>query len=384
MTKFVCLGFNVNKKAGYVTGLAMMHDLFISILRENGFVVKSISLNSHSENVNEVGEHGLKRIIEYTSIIWKVLVAFVANRNVVFYFNPSTVKAGFYRDVLLVFLTKMFGHKVLMQQFGALFDSFRNSLSKTEQRMLSWSYNKADRLIVEGEKAKEQYPFIGKQERIIVIPNGLPELNKGIKKTPKTYQKGETFYLFFMNNMIVSKGYMDVLESMDILVNKRQMDVNCVFAGKFMLTKEDSPFKTIEEAQGWFDHFIVEKGLANRVTYYNSVFDQKKVEEFNKAHVFLLPSYYVYEGQPTAILEALSYGCVPIVTRYRLIPDMVSEDCGCFVESKSPESIADAICRLMDDTCYYDQLSKSAFDRFNKEFTQEAYAERIINAIKKL
>lgn len=385
MKTFVCLGFNVDKEKGYVTGLAMMHDLFVAILRENGYIVKSISLNSRYDNPNgQVGDAGVKRYLEYVTIIWRVITAFILNRHVVFYFNPSTAKAGFYRDVLLVAFAKLFGQKVLMQQFGALFESFKNSLNKREHRMLNWSYNKADMLIVEGENAKSQYSFINNQVKIKVIPNGLPELSKGLKKEPKTYQEGNTFKLFFMNNMIVSKGYIDVLKAVDILVNECHKDVKCVFAGKYMLTKEESPFNSVEEAQSWFDGFVKEKGLEDRVVHYNSVFDEKKAEEFKKAHVFLLPSYYLFEGQPTAILEALSYGCVPVVTRYRLIPDMVTDDCGVFVGSKSPYEIADAIIKLMDGTFNYNQLSKKAFERFQKDFTQEAYAGKIVKVIEEL
>lgn len=385
MSQFVCLGFNVDKEKGYVTGLAMMHDLFVAILRENGYIVKAISLNSRYENPNaQVGDAGVKRYFEYVSIIWKVIKAFIVQRHVVFYFNPSTAKTGFYRDVLLVAFAKLLGHQVLMQQFGALFETFRNSLNKRDQRILNWAYNKTDMLIVEGENAKRQYSFIKKQEKIKIVPNGLPELKRGIKKEPKSYQEGSTFNMFFMNNMIVSKGYMDVLKAIDILVNERQRDVKCVFAGKYMLTKEECPFKTVDEAQMWFDGFIEEKGLEDRVVYYQSIFDENKINEFKNAHVFLLPSYYMFEGQPTAILEALSYGCVPVVTRYRLIPDMVNDECGVFVGSKSPNEIADAISNLMDDTSYYNQLSKNAFDRFQKNFTQMAYAEKIIKIIEEL
>ena len=93
----------------------------------------------------------------------------------------------------------------------------------------------------------------------------------------------------------------------------------------------------------WFQKYVEDKSLKDRVSYKECVFDEAKAHEFSKAHVFLLPSYYIFEGQPTAILEALSYGCVPIVTHYRLIPDMVDETCGAFVSKKSPEEIADVI-----------------------------------------
>lgn len=385
MKRVVCLGPHVDKDKGLVSGLAMMHDLFIAIIKEHGYEVKAVSLNGEGKTANsKIAAPGVKRYLDFVPIIWKLLCAFASQKGGIFYFNPSTARTGFYRDVLVVRMAKMFGYKVLMQQFGALFESFKNSLSDRDQKMLVQTYNKADMIIVEGEHARSQYPFIEDQNKIKVIKNGLPELNKNITKSPKTYNPEYSFNMFFMNNMIESKGYVDVLKAVDELVNEKKKNVTCIFAGRFMELRGDEYFKSAEEAENWFDCFIEQHNLKNRVSYYNSVFDKEKEEQFKKAHVFLLPSYYLYEGQPTAILEALSYGCVPVVTKYRLIPDMVNEECGVFVDAKSPESIVNAIEKLMDEPNRYDEMSRKSYERFNAEFTQEAYAERVIDAIKTL
>lgn len=381
MKRYICLGPHVDKEKGCVTGLAMMHELFISLLRDNGYKVDAISLNSDGD---KIALPGLKRFLEYIPIFWKLFCSFAFHRKCVFYFNPATTKSGLYRDAVAVKMAKFLGHKVVMQQFGALFNTFMESLTPKEQQLLDNIYNKADLLIVEGNNAREQYPFIQDQNIIKVVQNGLPELKKNIQKMPKHFRQEEPFNMFFMNNMIESKGYMDVLNAVDILVNKRKKNVTCVFAGRFMQLQEDVYFKDVEEAQNWFDSFIKEKDLISRVKYYKSVFDDDKAREFISAHVFLLPSYYIFEGQPTSILEALSYGCVPIVTRFRLIPDMVNEDCGVFVNPKSPQEIADVVERLIETPMEYERLSKNAYERFNEHFTQEAYTERILNVIKPL
>lgn len=385
MKRIVCLGPHVDKEKGFVTGLAMMHDLFVSIVKEQGFEVKAISINGERKSANtKIAAPGMRRYLDFVPILWKLFCAFAAKRKGVFYFNPSTAKTGFYRDVLVIRMAKLFGYKVLMQQFGALFESFKNSLSDRDQKMLVQTYNRADMIIVEGEHARNQYPFIQDQTIIKVIKNGLPELNKNITKTPKTYTPETSFNMFFMNNMIESKGYVDVLKAVEVLVNEKKKNVTCTFAGRFMELQGDEYFKSAVEAKDWFFSFVEQHNLKDRVFYHNSVFDKQKEEQFRKAHVFLLPSYYLYEGQPTAVLEALSYGCVPVVTKYRLIPDMVNEECGVFVNAKSPDSIVNAIEQLMGAPNKYDELSRNSYERFNAEFTQEAYAERIIDAIKTL
>lgn len=384
MRKYICLGFNVDKEQGYVTGLAMMHDLFIAIMKEHGFSVKSISLNPRFSKDGDVGKPSLGRYIEYFSIIWAVLKEFIKSKTAIFYFNPSTNKAGFHRDVMMVGIAKLFGHKVLMQQFGALFESFKNSLNIFERKILTWSYNKADIIIVEGEYAKKQYTFIKDQSKIKTIQNGLPDLSKDVHKESKFYESSQTFRLFFMNNMIESKGYVDVMKAVNILVNERHCNVECTFAGRFMTLENDEYFKNKEEAISWFKEYKSIHNLSDRVKYFESVFDEKKASLFEESHVFLLPSYYIFEGQPTAILEALSYGCVPIVTRYRLIPDMIDESCGIFVNKKSPIEIANAVESLINEPEKYRTLSINGFNRFNERYTQQAYANKILKVVSEL
>lgn len=44
---------------------------------------------------------------------------------------------------------------------------------------------------------------------------------------------------FFMNNMIESKRYVDVLKALDILINEMHLNVECIFAGRFMSVIDD-------------------------------------------------------------------------------------------------------------------------------------------------
>lgn len=101
-----------------------------------------------------------------------------------------------------------------------------------------------------------------------------------------------------------------------------------------------------------------------------------------KANVFLLPSYFKYEGQPVSVLEALAYGAVPIVTNYRLIPEMVSEDCGMFVEKMSPQQIAASVKFLMENEEIYHMKSSNAIEKYAKYFTLESYCNNIEEIIK--
>jgi len=376
----IAIGFTVDKESNNVSGLSMMFELFCTIAKDAGYVVHIISLNSSKTN-SKVGIVGYKRLFEYFKIIFLAIGFFFRFKGAILYFNPSTAKTGGYKDIFLINISRLFGCRILMQQFGALFDSYFSSLSKTMQTILGYSYNKAEIIIVEGDYAKQQYGFINKKDRIIVINNGLPEKNNIKQTNGKFFDSNDQFELFYMNNMIESKGYIDVLKAIDILRNEYKLNVYCTFAGRFMSVIDDELFASPDEAQNWFVQFISEKKLSDSISYYNCVFDKNKAKCFIRSNAFLLPSYYIFEGQPTAILEALSYGSVPIVTNYRLIPDMVTDSCGLFVNAKFPYEIADAVRFLMNNPDTYHKMSQQCIDVFNEKFTQKRYTEKIVKLL---
>jgi glycosyltransferase involved in cell wall biosynthesis len=376
----IAVGFTVDKQSSDVGGLSMMFELFCSIAQNNGYIVHIVSLNSKSNS--KVGAISFYRIKEYISILFRILKLLVMSGNSILYFNPSTNTAGGWRDILLIYVSKLLRREILLQQFGALFESYFNSQSKLMQVLINSSYNLANIIIVEGEFAKQQYTFIQNKDKIIAISNGLPEKNNVEQFCGKVFNSSEDiFEMFYMNNMIESKGYVDVLNAIDILVNDYKLKVHCTFAGRFMSVIDDLLFKNINEAQKWFESYITEKKLSESVSYYNCVFDKDKSNCFIASHVFLLPSFYIYEGQPTSILEALSYGSVPIVTNYRLISDMVDTSCGIFVNPQSPEDIANAVRFLMQNSDMYHTLSDNSIRVFKEKFTQDKYANKIVNVL---
>ena len=184
--------------------------------------------------------------------------------------------------------------------------------------------------------------------------------------------------------MIESKGYWDILKAMDILINKYNKNVKCVFVGVFMDSVDDVKFKNSSDAKQAFNNFIDKNNLSEFISYYNGLIGLEKANVFVESNVFLLPSYYKFEGQPVAVLEALANGSVPIVTNYRMIPDMVTNECGCFVDKKSPDHIVEKILFLIDNPDIYRKLSQCAIDRYQEFFTLEKYCNKIFNLIELL
>lgn len=326
------------------------------------------------------GRISIYKLIDYTLLICKLFFILLFNPKQKVYLNTGQSKIGFIRDFVIINLSKLFGCSIIAHQFGANYIGFYNSQSEFIKKKIAKTLAKIDKIIVEGDYTKEQFSFLPDYEiKVHSVPNGLPEKIDSSIIFAKTIDYNQPIKLFYLSNLIESKGYWDVLEAINILINDYKINISAVFSGKFLDSVDDIKFKNAENARKVFFEYIEKNNLKDNITYYEGLYGEKKAEQFKTAHFFILPTYYINEGQPVSVLEALAYGCVPIVTKYRLIPTMVNEENGVFVNPKSPKEIAQKIKGLLEKPETYNELSQNAVNHYFDKFTAEKYTNHLIS-----
>lgn len=370
-----------DQKNNIFSGQAMMFVAFVDFLKSQNYEVKVINLVSRYSDI-QVGTIAWKRILEYFSIILKSIKVFSGSPRSVVYITTAQSRGGFYRDFIFINLARIFNCKVVIQQFGSNFSSFYNDLSPVMRFFVRYTFNTGKRIIVEGEYSKEHFKILKNySQKVIAISNGLPERNLKLPSHGKSHEKNTTFNLLYLSYMIESKGYWDVLMGVNILVNRMKQNVRCTFSGIFKTSVDNEMFDNETDAKESFFKFIKQNSLENYITYYEGVRGTEKANQFIASHVFLLPSYFKFEGQPVSVLEAMAYGSVPIVTKHRMIPDMVTTETGIFVDQKSPEQIADSIKFLIDNPEHYSKLSQASIIRYLERFTLDKYCQNLLTII---
>lgn len=381
----ISIGLKTNREKNVFSGQSMMFDALNEYLLEKNYQVKIIDLSSKRTNVHSVGKISILRIIGYLQLIIKSIFIFIKYRKSLVYINTAQTIGGFARDYIFINLAKFFKCNIVIQHFGSNFNGFYDSLSSFFKRKVIKTFDKADVIIVEGDYTKEQfYKLKNYKEKIIPVSNGLPEKNLKITNVGKHYKAGDVFNLLYLSYLIESKGYWDVLEATNILINEMKLNVFTTFSGVFKSSVDDTRFTDKEIAKNEFFKYIKENKLEDNIKYFEGLTGDNKAREFLKSNVFILPSYFKFEGQPVSVLEALAYGAVPIVTKYRLIPDMVSEDEGVYVQKKSPRQIADSIKFLMNNEKIYHEKSSKGIIKYLNYFTLEKYCKNIEEIMKRL
>lgn len=361
-----------------VTGMRVAFDLLVSGFRTRS--LKHIVVNRSEVGGNEkAGKfsfgkslYTLKLLLSFYTKLWRAKIVYIA---------IGTSRAGFVRDALMIWPSWLLKKRLVIHLHGGGFQDFYQESPKWLRFFMRHTFSKVNTFLVLGELLRDQFNFVKESaKKTHVVANSLYGKFEDITRKPKELSPKKALKILYLSNMIPSKGYLDVLEACHILHNLRPTPIQCDFCGSFFQVVADKT--NLKLAKKHFIERIKDYKLENVVKYHGTVRGHEKKNILQNAHVFILPTYYPWEGQPISIIEALAFGTPVISTRYRGIPEQVQDGYnGFLIPARSPEKIATIIEKLWRSPQLYFQISENALNHFKKFFTQEAHLNRIIPLI---
>jgi len=326
------------------------------------------------------------RALQYLKILSDYFRMSIFGRKTI-YITIAQSRHGFLRDFVMIWFAWLNSHYIICHLKGGNYGGFY----KTQPGWIRWLIRKTllrvDNILVLGERLRDMYHFEPRlKDKICVVQNGLPFiLNEAIKPKALPTDKTKPIRILYLSNLIESKGYLNLLETVRILVKKYKIPVVCHFCGLFLANKPDDVLvHDAAHGQKLFEDFVTTNNLEKNVAYCGVVSGEEKNRELRDAHFFVLPTNYNNEGQPVSIIEAMAFGNVVISTDYRAIPDMViHEKTGFLVPYGRPEVVAQVIANTTAHPAVYSKMSKSALEYFQRHFTREAHLSRIVPLLQK-
>jgi glycosyltransferase involved in cell wall biosynthesis len=362
-----------------ITGLSVALETFLGGLKAQSvkYILVDLSIGMSSKRASVFSLYRLACVI---LVLFKVLWN-LRKVNIV-YVTMASSRLGFLRDLSIILMAKTFKRKLVFHLHGGGYIDFYTHSSPFLKFIIRHSLYQVDKIIVLGQLLKHQFTFLSPKNRpcIIVIPNGLPyEPSNKVRK--KSISKNKPIRLLYLSNMIPSKGYMDVLEACKILKNKK-IDFICEFAGSFISTGSSLDSLEPTLAKEIFFETIRKEKLSSQVKYHGVAVGKDKHNLFSNANIFLLPTFYHGEGQPISIIEALSYGLPVISTRFRGIPEQITNNKnGILLKIINAKNITNGIEKIISSSSNYENMSIEAYKRYKTRFTKEQYLNRLIPAV---
>ena len=239
--------------------------------------------------------------------------------------------------------------------WGQLFDDFFGSaVMQRSDRIIANSKWTLEVTVPEG------YP----RDQTEVIHNGVDTKKFKKVKTDLKDEFGCEFLSTTVCRLIPQKGVEHLIKA----VKEIDRDFKALIIGR---GPELEPMEALAKKLG------VEK----KVEFISRVIPERElIEYYSASDFFILPS--LWEPFGIVLIEAMACGNPVIATRVGGIPEVISFDCGMLVEPQSPEQIAGAAKKLIDDKKLRKKLSKKARERSEKVFDFDVVAKRVEQSYK--
>lgn len=163
--------------------------------------------------------------------------------------------------------------------------------------------------------------------------------------------------------MLPGKGHRELLLAFEQLCGELPFEVELDVAGAFL---DDG------------DVFTAELRRAEGVRFHGQVGPDQRRELFLRAHIFCLPTYYAYEGQPFSIVEAYASGCAVITCLHSGIPDIFADHVnGLAVEQRDVASLKAALRTFLADPARTAAVAATNRSSASQLYTKERFQDQM-------
>lgn len=363
-----------------VHGQSVSFQMLSRRLSSYGFTCRIVDLRRR--RASPWSRPSARRSVEVLRALVEFVIGLIGNFRLT-YILIAQSRVGFLRDMVMIWSAWACRCRIVVHLHGGNYDGFYRAQSRPWRFAIRHTLRRVDRIVALSERLRGMYAFDpALQEKVAVVMNGLPEELKG-KPRLMDDRPERVVRLLFLSNMIQSKGYHDVLEAVKILKRTTTMRLEAMFAGIFMSSADDRKAMSPKKAEAAFLDSVDKSGLASVVRYLGAVSGAAKRRLLDASDFLLLPTDYVNEGQPIAIIEAMASGCVVIATDYRSIPDLVVDgETGVLVDYGRPEQIADAVREISADAERYAMMSRAAVERYERFFTVARHLNEMVSVLR--
>lgn len=335
-----------------------------STLINNTFNSKYINLGT-SKSIDEIGKNGLAKLVIYFKIVFNVIKQLIVFKPNLVYLAMTAKGVAFYKDMIMVFLAKLFGVQVVLHFHNKGVSSRQN---KTLDNFLYKLVFKNTKVILLSKYLYSDIKKYVKEANVYYCPNGIPSMQH---TSAENKEENAVVKILFLSNLIKSKGVFVLLDALKLLKSKG-LQFTCDFVGGVGDVSEDIFRKEVSKLN-----------LEATVSYLGKKYGKAKVDIFNKADIFILPTFYTNECFPLVLLEALQFG-LPLISTYEgAIPEIVEEGItGFLVPQKDVQALAHKLEILIKNPQLRIEMGNAARAKYEKYYTLEHFENNFVHCLK--
>jgi len=343
----------------------------IKYIYDNYKVEQGIEVINLSKGSFKSGFDSFSRVGQILKIILNVLIK--QRGKDLIYLTVAESTLGNLRDVLIYLVTFFNSKKVIIHLLGG--NSMKVILSNKKSPWFwvnKFFINRLGGVIVEGGFQGEFYENVIKPTKIHIIHNFAQDFLFSDENFIRSkYAHVKTYRILFLSNLLYGKGHYELFEAFASLPKDLQFKIQIDYAGGFESEIEKDKFLNLIKSYP-------------QIIYHGHVNGDKKADLFKSAHIFCLPTYYPFEGQPFVIVEAYAAGCAVITTNHSGIGYIFKDkENGIEVQKKSVKDLAKIFISMINQP--KDMLDFALFNNIQakEKFTSKVYLFKVNQVFKK-
>jgi glycosyltransferase involved in cell wall biosynthesis len=287
------------------------------------------------------------RIFDVIKFLYKIFSC--AKKSDIIYLSLSESYLGNIKDMLIYCLIRKNLKNTIIHMLGGSGMDVLLNKNKFTSRLNGFFMKQMHAVVVEGARGKRVFQKYFPPEKIKVIHNFADDyLHSTPNEVLMKFKKKEVLNVLYLSNLLHGKGYVELFKGYLKLPLFIRQQMTLTFVGGFQDINNEQEFLSL---------------IANEtdIKYLGKFIDgAEKKELYLKSHIFCLPTYYPYEGQPISILEAYATGCAVITTNHAGIPDVFKDNVNGLLVN---EMDSDDITRALTDLFYNkDKIQDFAFN----------------------
>ncbi|MET3536382.1 glycosyltransferase family 4 protein [Chryseobacterium limigenitum] len=291
----------------------------------------------------------------------------------IIYLSLAESFLGNMRDIAIYILCRKYLNKTYIHMLGG--EGMKNILSKDGwQKHFNVKFmTKLAGVFVEGSMNYNVFMQAIAEEKIHIVPNFAEDfLFVEDDEIKRKFNNIKPINILYLSNLIFGKGYDELVDAYLSLSKVDQKEININFVGGF------------DNKENKNDFFEKIKDNHN-LNYLGEFVDgEEKKKIYAMSHVFCLPTYYPFEGQPISILESYASGCVVVTTDHSGIPFIFKNiENGFLVEKKSILSLKNAVKQIISNKDNLSQVAIHNKDEALKKYRRSIYQEKILQVLLK-
>ncbi|MEO6329968.1 MAG: glycosyltransferase family 4 protein [Ginsengibacter sp.] len=324
---------------------------------------------STSTNISDdMGKWRMKKVYKLFQIQIKILKALMSKKYDLCYFTLTSNGPGFYRDLPIVFILKLFGKKIIyhFHNKGVAIAGKR----KLNNFLYRYTFKNSLIILLSGYLYYDVEHYVNK-ENVFYCPNGIPGNEVNISLKSSINNSALPCRLLYLGNMMVEKGVYVLLEACKKL-KERKLFFECHFVGGWSNISEEE-----------FKERILQNDLSDVVFSHGPKYNEEKHAYFTSSDIFVFPTSYHHEVLPIVNLEAMQYGLPVVSTPEGGIRDEVIDgETGFLVPQNNAGALVEKLELLIQNPELRRHMGLKGAERFNELFTLNKF-EQTFTAILK-